>query len=389
MLDLPDHQPPNPSQEREPLRLKATMGPREEFSFLTAGGVASPTAFRDPELRLLDVLVDVAPETLLVPDANYGLVGTVLGVFADSVWMTETSARAAGLCGENATRNRVADRTTIAITADVRALPTSFEAAALAPTEYVPVDVVNQRIADALATLDPGGSCYLAASPSTGLNRYEASLRKLCEEVSTVGSEGPVTVLRGDRPAGYEPPRYAHPRTIAAEIGDTELAFTTYPGLFSPTELDAGTRALAEHAHPRNGDRVLDLACGYGPLGIYARRSADCSVVLTDDDCVATACARRSAAQSGLTDGLDVVTGDGVAAVRGSTFDRVLCNPPTHGGAGLLHELMEGASDVLTADGQLQLVHHQGVAFDRYLEPYFEEISGVDQGEYRLVTARC
>lgn len=389
MPDSPDHHSPDPSQQREPLRLKATIGPREEFSFLTADGVASPSAFREPELRLLDVLVDAAPETLLVPDANYGLVGTVLGVFADSVWMTETSARAAGLCRQNAARNRVSDRTTVAITADLRALPTSFETAALAPTEYEPVDVVNQRIADAVATLDPGGTCYLAATPSTGLNRYDATLRELCENVSTVTSEGPVTVLCGERPADYDPPRYAHPRTFAAEIGGTELTFTTYPGLFSPTELDAGTRALAEHFQPRDGDRVLDLACGYGPLGIYARRSADCRVVLTDDDCVATACARRSAAQSGVVDGLEVVTGDGVSGVRGSTFDRIVCNPPTHGGGGLLHEFMEGASDVLTADGQLQLVHHQGVAFARYLEPYFGDVSGVDQGEYRLVTARC
>ncbi|MFB6360299.1 MAG: methyltransferase [Halobacteriales archaeon] len=388
MPDSPDHQSPDPSQHREPLRLKATIGPREEFSFLTADGVASPGAFREPELGLLDVLVDAAPETLLVPDANYGLVGTVLGVFADAVCMTETSARAAGLCRENAVRNRVSDRTTVAITADLRALPTSFETAALAPTEYVPVEVVNQRIADAIATLHPGGTCYLAATPSTGLNRYHATLRELCEDVSRVTSAGTVTVLRGERPAAYDPPRYAEPRPMTVEIGGAGLTFTSYPGLFSPAELDAGTRALAERFQPNEGEHVLDLACGYGPLGIYARRSADCTVVLTDDDCVATACARQSAARSGVTDGLDVVTGDGVAGVRGSKFDRIVCNPPTHGGSGLLHELMAGASEVLSADGRLQLVHHQGVAFNRYLDPYFQEVTGVDQGEYRLVTAR-
>lgn len=386
MSDSHDDHPAR-SRQREPLRLDATIGPREEFSFLTADGVASPTAFRDAELRLLDVLVDAAPETLLVPDANYGLVGTVLGVFADSVWMTDTSARAATLCRENAARNGVADRTTVAITADLRALPASFDTAALAPTEYVPVAVVNQRIADTIATLDSGGACYLAATPSTGLNRYEKTLRELCTDVSTVASHGSLTVLRGERPAEYDPPRYARPRTMSAEIEGTALTFTTYPGLFSPTELDAGSRALAHHIQPQDGENVLDLACGYGPLGIYARRLADCHVVLTDDDCVATACARRSAAQSGVAAGLDVVTGDGIAAVRGSTFDRIVCNPPTHAGSGLLHELMAGASETLSADGQLQLVHHQGVAFARYLEPYFDAVSGIDRGEYRLVTA--
>lgn len=389
MPDANDHRSPDCSQRNEPLRLQATIGPRDEFSFLTADGLASPTAFREPELHLLDVLVDASPESLLVPQANYGLVGTVLAVFAENVWMTETSARAAGICRENAARNRVADRTAVAITADLPALPASFDAAALAPTEYVPVEVVNQRIADTIATVDSGGACYLAATPSTGLNRYEATVRDLCENVSAVASQGAVTVLRGERPATYDPPRYARPRTIGAEIDGMALEFTTYPGLFSPSELDAGSRALAERVQAEDDDRILDLACGYGPLGIHARRTADCRVVLTDDDCVATACARSSAALSGVRDGVDVVTGDCVSAVRGSSFDRIVCNPPTHAGSGVLHELMRGASHVLSANGQLQLVHHQGVPFRRYLEPYFDAISGTDHGEYRVITASC
>jgi len=227
-----------------------------------------------------------------VPNAIYGVVGIVLGGFAEAVRLTESSARAAGLCRENALRNDVAERTSIALTGDLRALPDTFNVAALAPAGDEPIEVGNQRIADAIGTLDPGGACYLAATPTTGLSRYERTLRDLCDDVTTVHSPGDATVLRGQRPSQYQPPDYAAPRTIEAEIGGTPLTVTTYPGLFFPNDIDAGTRALAQHFTAEDGDRVLDLACGYGPLGIYARKSADCHVVLTDNDYVATACAR-------------------------------------------------------------------------------------------------
>lgn len=381
------NQPAERVRDRTDLRLRATVGERDEFTFRTVDGVTSPASFRPSELRLIDVLCETPPGTLLVPDANYGVVGIVMAAFTDAVWMTETSARAASLCRHNAELNRVDDRMSVAITADLRALPETFDAVALAPTEYVPADVVEQRLADAIATLGPGGHCYLAAAPSTGLTRYERALRDRCEDVTVLDNRDEVSVLRGTRPSRYHPPRSAEPRSLTATIEGTEVSFRTYPGLFSATKLDEGTRALAENLAVDDGEHVLDLACGYGPLGIYAARTADCRVSLTDDDWVATNCARKSAEVSGVSDAVEVVTGDGVAGVRGTSFDRVVCNPPTHAGSGVLHDLMRGASEVLTDDGSLHLVHHQGVAFDTYLDPYFDGRSATIRDDYRLVTA--
>lgn len=381
------NQPAGQPRDCTDLRLRATIGERDEFTFRTIDGVTSPGSFRPSDLRLLDVLTEDSSGTLLVPDANYGVVGIVMADFTEKVWMTETSARAACLCRHNAELNRVDDQISVAITADLRALPETFDAAALAPTEYVPAKVVEQRLADAVATLDPGRYCYLAAAPSTGLTRYERALRDLCEDVTPMDDRAEVTVLRGTRPSHFHPPRYAEPRTLAATIKGTELSLLTYPGLFSATKLDAGTRALAESLAVDDGEHVLDLACGYGPLGIYAALTADCRVSLTDDDCVATNCARKSAKLSGVSDAVEVVTGDGVAGVRGTPFDRVVCNPPTHAGSSALHDLMRGASNVLTGDASLNLVHHQGVSYDPYLDPYFDGHSAIIRGDYRLVTA--
>lgn len=380
-------QPVEQPRDRTELHLRATVDERDEFTFRTVDGVTSSGSFRASELRLLDGLAEDPPGTLLVSDANYGVVGIVMADFTDTVRMTETSARAACLCCYNAELNRVDDRISVALTADLRALPETFDAAALAPTGYVPAEVVEQRLADAIAALDPGGNCYLAAAPTTGLTRYERTFRVLCEGVTPMDDRGEVTVLRGARPTQFHPSRYAEPGTLSATIEGTELSLLTYPGLFSAAKLDAGTRILAESLAVDDGEHVLDLACGYGPLGIYSALTADCRVSLTDDNCVATDCARESAKLSGVSDAVEVVIGDGVTGVRGTPFDRVVCNPPTHAGSGVLHDLMRGVSDVLTDDGVLNLVHHQGVSYDPYLDPYFDGHSTIIRGDYRLVTA--
>ncbi|MFC7195427.1 class I SAM-dependent methyltransferase [Halosimplex aquaticum] len=142
----------------------------------------------------------------------------------------------------------------------------------------------------------------------------------------------------------------------------------TAPGLFSPTELDAGTRILAETARIEDGDAVLDCCCGYGPLGAYAGSAADCEVHCTDDDALAAACARRTLDENGA-DGR-VVTADCTAGVAGSTFDTVICNPPTHAGDGVLADLFRGVADVLAPDGRFWFVHHRGLSLDRHVAPF-------------------
>lgn len=387
MHDTPDPQSvaQNPDQH---VRLRAHVGERDSFAFRTRPDLTSPDAIRPAERLLLEILHESRPSPLLVADANYGVVGTVMAAFVDDVWMTEPSVRAGGCCRDNAERNGVADRTTVAITADLRALPRQFEAAALAPRPYTPIEVGKQRLADALAALAAGGVCYVAGTPSTGLNRYERTLAELCDDVTRVAQSGDVAVLRGTRPPGYTPRWYAEPRILRPTVRGETLSLVAYPGLFSAASLDAGTRALAEQLSIDDGERVLDLCCGYGPLGVYAARTAACSVTMVDEHCVATACARRSARLSDVADAVTVVTADGTAPHTGSPVDRVLCNPPTHAGSEVLSGLLRRASEALAPGGELNLVHHHGVAVDGQLAPHFADVASVARGDYRIVRAR-
>ena len=347
---------------------------RSVYRFHSADGVLSKRSFRETELLLVEALWDADRNLgrLLCPEANYGVVGVVLADRAATVHMAESSARARELCERNAAANGV-DAST-ALVADIATLAETFDTVAYAPKPYTPLSVGSQRIAGALSVLDPGGSLYAAASKRTGLARYEACLDDVAASVERVARRGDSVLLEATLSEPFDPPTCVTPRVIDPKIDGVALSLVTVPGLFSPWGLDDGTRLLIEATPFEDGERVLDLACGYGAIGTYAARVADCAVWLSDDDRVATSCAACSLRTSGV-DGT-VVTADCTEGVVGATFDRVVCNPPTHAGSDVLSELFVGARSVLAPDGELTAVHHR--EFD--CRPY---LAGFDTIERR------
>jgi 16S rRNA (guanine1207-N2)-methyltransferase len=333
---------------------RTDAGP-DTYRFRTPDGLHSAGEFRTETLLALDACWEEDLGEVLVAQANYGVLGVVLAARADGVTMTESSARAADTCRENVRVNGVdADVELVARESEVDG---AFDTAVYVPKPYTALEVGKQRIADVLARVMPGGTLFLAGRETTGLNRYLDCLSEVGADPETVVSADGAELVRATRPSAFDPPTYVERRTYSATAGATELALASEPGLFAAGGIDDGTRLLAESATVEDGDQVLDLCCGCGPLGAYAGLVADCSVTLTDDDARATACARATLAANDLAG--DVHTADGVGAVRDSTFDLVLSNPPTHAGSGVLADLFDGAADVLASGGRLAFVHHR------------------------------
>lgn len=356
---------------------------RPTYRFHTADGVVSKRSFRAAELALLESLWDRDLGRLLCPQANYGVTGVVLADVAGGVTMTETSARAARLCERNCRENGV--EASVSVRADLATVDRAFDAVAYAPKRYAPVDIGKQRVADTLSVLRPGGRLYLAASVETGLTRFERQLRDVAASVTTISERDDFRVLEATRPRNFDPPSYVSARTLRPTVDGETLSLVAMPGVFAATGLDDGTRLLLETVAVGDGDRVLDLACGYGAIGTYAARTADCDVWLSDDDAVATSCAERSLAASDV-EGI-VVTADCVEGVADRTFDRVFCNPPTHAGSGVLSKLFAGVRDVLAPDGEVTLVHHRELSLDEYLASFGDVETRRVGDEHVVVTA--
>jgi 16S rRNA (guanine1207-N2)-methyltransferase len=171
------------------------------------------------------------------------------------------------------------------------------------------------------------------------------------------------------------------------------LSFEVDRGVFASSGLDPGTALLIEALDPGPADRVLDLGCGWGAIGIAAARAAPHGhVVLTEVNRRAALLARGNLRRNHV-ENAEVRIGPTYAPVEGERFDIIATNPPYHAGKELILEFLLGAPSHLSPGGRLLLVGKgsQGI---RYYQAWLEEhwAGGVEVrargGGYRVLDAR-
>jgi len=171
------------------------------------------------------------------------------------------------------------------------------------------------------------------------------------------------------------------------------LTFEVDSSVFASHGLDPGTALVIEALDLRPTDRVLDLGCGWGAIGIAAARCCpDGRVILTDVNRRAVGLARANVARNHLANA-EVRAGSLYHPVEGETFDVIATNPPYHVGRELVLRLLEGASGALREGGRLLVVGKgsQGILYyQTWLSEHFPgEVSVRARGSgYRVIEAR-
>jgi len=146
------------------------------------------------------------------------------------------------------------------------------------------------------------------------------------------------------------------PARISVTIRGGPFTFQTDSGVFSREGLDRGTELLLEAIVVGPCESILDLGCGYGPIGIVAARlSGGGHVILTDVNERAVALARANIAANGLRNA-EVRIGDIYAPVEDMVFDHILCNPPIRAGRGIVDRIIAEAPSHLLDGGNFWLV---------------------------------
>lgn len=152
--------------------------------------------------------------------------------------------------------------------------------------------------------------------------------------------------------------RWAYKKTVTLAQSGIRLRFGASQDLFSSATVDAGTalliRTLVDKDYARSAGSVLDIGCGYGPLGLFvAKLNPGATVRCTDRDLLAVHFTRFNATLNGLT---DVECAAALDIGDGGPYDLVLSNIPAKAGTAVITELLLRAARTLTADGVAAVV---------------------------------
>ncbi|MCR2807287.1 class I SAM-dependent methyltransferase [Paenibacillus soyae] len=188
-------------------------------------------------------------------------------------------------------------------------------------------------------------------------------------------------------------PGTAHNRqTHDDKLRGQAMKFVTDAGVFSKAGVDYGSRVLIEAMELGERDHVLDVGCGYGPIGLSAARIAvNGHVTMIDINERAIELAKENARLNKIAN-VTIVQSDLFEAVRNERFDAIVSNPPIRAGKAVVHRIFEEGHDLLKEGGSMWIViqKKQGApsAFEK-LESLFGEVEEVtkDKG-YRIFRAR-
>ena len=185
------------------------------------------------------------------------------------------------------------------------------------------------------------------------------------------------------------PTSQSRPVSASFSYRGHDLTLMTDAGVFSRGELDNGTRILLDALPEELSGRILDLGCGWGPVGIcVGLENPSAQIVFSDINERALALTQKNAEMYHING--TFVQSDGFTALDG-TFDCVITNPPIRTGKQVIYQMFADANQHLTLGGSLYIVirKQQGAeSAKKYLQTLFPDVSVIDKsGGYWII--RC
>ena len=143
---------------------------------------------------------------------------------------------------------------------------------------------------------------------------------------------------------------------IEENVQGVDLVLNTNEEVFSPTAVDKGTRAMLSFVEFKEDDKVLDLGCGCGIVGILAAKQIGAENIVM---CDVSENAVQLSKQNALANGVDAVTirlSDGLKEISETGFTLILSNPPYHTDFAVAKGFIEEGFKKLTVGGKMVMV---------------------------------
>ncbi|MBB6715802.1 class I SAM-dependent methyltransferase [Clostridium gasigenes] len=143
---------------------------------------------------------------------------------------------------------------------------------------------------------------------------------------------------------------------INLELNNIKLEFETSDKVFSPSNIDKGTLAMLSQVEFNKNDKILDLGCGYGIVGIFASKLIGAeNVIMCDLSPDAVELSKSNATNNGIID-LQIIQSDGLDNITDSNFSLILSNPPYHVDFSVPKKFIEQSYKRLITGGKMYMV---------------------------------
>lgn len=143
-------------------------------------------------------------------------------------------------------------------------------------------------------------------------------------------------------------------KEITVKIKNTKLDLIVDNGVFSKKGLDFGTRSLLESLDIEEiKGNILDLGCGYGPIGIYLALNTKANIEMVDVNLRALSLAQKNAKLNKVK--VDIYESDAFSNIN-QKYDYIITNPPIRVGKEKLYEILYESLKHLKEKGKLIFV---------------------------------
>ncbi|MDU0206180.1 class I SAM-dependent methyltransferase [Paenibacillus sp. MAH-36] len=187
-------------------------------------------------------------------------------------------------------------------------------------------------------------------------------------------------------------PTVKHDVNVAQEeLRGRKYTFLTDAGVFSKKGVDFGSKHLIETMQLKEDAKVLDVGCGYGPIGLSAAVMCPKGhVTMVDINERAIELSTENARRNGITN-VSILQSDLLEQVKEQRFDVVLTNPPIRAGKEVVHRIFTDAYDCLVDGGSIWVViqKKQGApSAMKKLESVYSEVVEVSKDKgYKILKA--
>lgn len=173
--------------------------------------------------------------------------------------------------------------------------------------------------------------------------------------------------------------------TITTNIKGFNLNFYTNGNLFSPKSIDLGTMTMLNNVEIKKDDKVLDLGCGYGVVGIYAGKIiGNEKVHMVDIDDQAVNISKENIKLNGL-DIKNIYKSNGLDEVSDYDFTLILSNPPYHTDFSVGKNYIEKGFKHLMIGGKLVLVVKRLKWYENKMRAIFGGVKVINENDYYVL----